>query len=90
MLTCKESSYCLVFHDYNNKCNNGYLNSYVQALSSALLIPHPKGNEYHTICYNESGIMYSWDIVKEMDNTTPVGRPEFDVSINMEAVGLML
>ena len=27
--------------------------------------PHPKGNEYHTMCFGESGIIYIWDVLRE-------------------------
>ena len=35
--------------------------------------PHPKGNEYHTICCGEIGIMYGWKIVEERDHPIPMG-----------------
>ena len=53
-------------------------------------MPHPKGNEYQTICFGESGIMYGWDIFEGRDHTITMGRPEFDTSPNMKTVGLML
>ena len=52
--------------------------------------PHPKGNEYHTIYWGESGIMYGWEIVEGRDHPIPMGRPEFETSPNMKTVGLML
>ena len=51
---------------------------------------HPKGNQYHTICCGESGIMYGWYIVQGMDYLIPMGRPEFQTSPNMKTVRLML
>ena len=52
--------------------------------------PHPKGNEYHTICCGESGIMYGWEIVEMRDNPITMGWPESDKNPNMNTVGLML
>ena len=52
--------------------------------------PHSKGNEYHTICCDESGIMYGCDIVKGRDNLMPMGRPEPETSSNTKMVVLML
>ena len=49
-----------------------------------------KGNEYHTICYGESGIIYDWDIVKGIYHPIKMGRPEFETSTNIKMVGLML
>ena len=49
--------------------------------------PRPKGNEYHTICCGESGIMYDWEIVDGRYNPIPMGGPEFDTSLNMKTVG---
>ena len=34
--------------------------------------------------------MHGWYIVKVRDNKIPMGRPEFDTSINMNAVFLMI
>ena len=52
--------------------------------------PHIKENEYHTICYGESGIMYGWEIVEGRDHPIPMGRPAFETSPNMKTVGLVL
>ena len=52
--------------------------------------PHPKCNEYHTICCGESGIMDGWDIVEVRDHPIPMGRAEFETSPNIKTVGLML
>ena len=52
--------------------------------------PHPKGNDYHTICCGESGIIYVCEIVEGRNHLIPMGRPEFDTSINMKKFGLML
>ena len=52
--------------------------------------PLTKGNGYHTICCGESGIMYGLEIVEGMDHPIPMGRPEFEISPNMKAVGIML
>ena len=51
---------------------------------------HPEGNDYHTICCGESGIIYGWWIVEGRDHTIPMGRPDFETSNNMKTVGLML
>ena len=48
--------------------------------------PHPKGNEYHTICCGESGIVYDWETVEGRDHPIPMGRPEFETSTNMKTV----
>ena len=52
--------------------------------------PYTKGNEYHNRCFDESGIMYVWEIVEVRDHMIPMGRPEFYTSPNMKTVGLML
>ena len=52
--------------------------------------PHPKGNEHHTICCGESGIIYGWQIVEVRDHRIPMGQPEFQTSLNMKKVVLML
>ena len=51
---------------------------------------HPKGNEYHTICCDESDIMHGFDIVDGRDHPILMGRPEFDTSTNMKMVGLII
>ena len=52
--------------------------------------PHPKGKEYHTICCGKSGMIYGWDIFEGMNHKTPMGRPEFETSPNMNTVGIIL
>ena len=54
------------------------------------LNPHPKSNKFHTICCNESGIMYIWEIVEGSYHPIPMRRPEFETSPNMKMFGLML
>ena len=51
--------------------------------------PNPKGNEYHTICCGESGILYGWEIVQVRDHTIPKGRSEFETITNMKTSGIM-
>ena len=53
-------------------------------------MPHPKVNEYHTICCGESGIMYIWDIIEVRNHPIPIEQPEFETSPNMKTVGIML
>ena len=48
--------------------------------------PHPKGNDYCTIFFSESGIIYGWDIFKGNDHTIPMGRLEFNKIPNMKMV----
>ena len=48
-----------------------------------------KGNEYHTICYDKSSIVYVWDIVEGRDHPISVGRPQLDTSTNMKTVGIV-
>jgi hypothetical protein len=38
--------------------------------------PHPMGNEYHSICCGESGIMYGIEMVEGKDRPQQLGRPE--------------
>ena len=52
--------------------------------------PHLKGNEYHTICFGESGIMYVWEIVEGMDHPITMRQPEFESSTNMKTVGIII
>ena len=51
---------------------------------------HPKGNEYHTICFGESNIRYIWDIVEGRDNIVPIGINDFKTFPNMKKFGIML
>ena len=39
--------------------------------------PHPKGNEYHSICCSLSGIMYGIEIVEGKDRPRERGRDEY-------------
>ena len=59
---------------------------------SALVISiqNTKGNEYHTICWGESGIIYGWEIVEGRDHPIPIKKPEFKTSSDVKMVGLML
>ena len=52
--------------------------------------PHPKDNEYHTICCGEGGIMYGWEVVEGKDHLISMGRPEFESRPNMKTVGIIL
>ena len=54
------------------------------------LKPHPKGNEYHTICCDESVNIYGWEIVDGRDHPIPMGLPQLKTSTNMNMVGIML
>jgi hypothetical protein len=38
--------------------------------------PHPIGNEYHSICCGESGIMFAIEMVEGKDRPPQLGRPE--------------
>ena len=40
--------------------------------------PHPKVNEYHTICCVESRIMYRWELVEGKDRPKDLGREKFE------------
>ena len=51
---------------------------------------HPKGNEYHTICCDESGIIYAWGIDEVRGSPITTGGPEFDKNLNMKMVGIMI
>ena len=53
-------------------------------------MPHPKGNEYHTIYCVESSIIYGWKIVEVRDHPISMGGPEFGTTKNMNTVGIML
>ena len=52
--------------------------------------PHPKGNEYHTVCYCGIVIIYGWDIIEVWDHLILMGRSQFDTSPDMKTVGFML
>ena len=52
--------------------------------------PHPKVNEYHTICCSESDITYGWEISGGRDHLIPMGRPQFEISANVKMIGIML
>ena len=52
--------------------------------------PHPKVNEYHTICCGESGIIYIWEIVDGRNHPITMGIPKFETSSNMKMFGLMI
>ena len=39
--------------------------------------PHPKGNEYHSICCSFSGIMYGIEIVEGKDRPRQLNKPEY-------------
>ena len=39
--------------------------------------PHPKGNEYHSICCSLSGIMYGIELVEGKDRPSQRGRDEY-------------
>ena len=52
--------------------------------------PHTKGEKYHIPCFGESGIMHIWDIVEGNYYTTQMGRPKFDININMRTVCVAL
>ncbi len=41
--------------------------------------PHPQGNEYHTICCGETGILFDFEVVEGRDRPTQLGRPEYEV-----------
>ena len=50
---------------------------------------HPKGNNYHNICWGESFIVYRWEIVEGRDHTIAMGRSELETSSNMKTVSFM-
>ena len=52
--------------------------------------PHQKGNGYHIICCGASSIVYVWYIFEVRDNPVPMRRPEFETSINIKTIGLIL
>ena len=39
--------------------------------------PHPKGNEYHSICCSVSGVMYGIEIVQGKDRPQQLNKPEY-------------
>ena len=41
--------------------------------------PHPQGNDYHTICCGETGILFDFEVVEGRDRPTQLGRPEYEV-----------
>jgi hypothetical protein len=49
--------------------------------------PHPFGNEYHSICCGDSGIMYHIELVEGKDALTPNTQPH---SNKGRTVGLLL
>jgi hypothetical protein len=49
--------------------------------------PHPFGNEYHSICCGDSGIMYQIELVEGKDAPTPNTQPHSDKG---KTVGLLL
>ena len=51
--------------------------------------PHPKGNEYHTICCGESRIIYRWELVEGKDIPKELGRPEFETGPGTNKLALM-
>ena len=67
----------------------GWMNSRAKAFFFPCK-PHPKGNEYNSICCGESGIVYSWNIVEGRYHPIPTRRPQFETSRNMKTVGLVL
>ena len=52
--------------------------------------PHPYGNEYHTICDGQSGIMYAVEIVEGKDRPREIGKPEFHAEGNTASLLLCL
>lgn len=50
--------------------------------------PHPFGNEYHTICDCESGVLYRLELVEGKDCPAERPKPEFDAL--GKTVGLLL
>ena len=52
--------------------------------------PHPKGNEYQTICCGESGITHGWDIVDVRDHPIPMEQTEFKTSTNTKTVVIII
>ena len=50
--------------------------------------PHPFGNEYHTICCGETGIMYFVELVEGKDRPAQLGRHQHEE--RGKTVGLLL
>ena len=54
--------------------------------------PHPKGNEYHNICYGGSRIMYRWELIEGTYMPKELARTQFETLLGtstMELVGRM-
>ena len=63
------------------------------ACSGFVFLPlngHTKGNKYHTICCDKSGILYDLGVVEGRDHLIPMGIPKFNKSPNMKTVGIFV
>ena len=48
------------------------------------------GNNYHTIFFCKSGMIYGWCVFDRKDYPTTMESPEFDTVINVNMSGLMI
>ncbi len=51
--------------------------------------PHPFGNEFHSVCCDLPGVMFSIELVKGKDHPNELGPPEYD-DHGGKTVGLLL
>ncbi len=51
--------------------------------------PHPQGNEYHTICCGQTGILFDFEVVEGRDRHAQLGKPEYEVE-HGKTSGLLL
>eukprot|EP00957_Ditylum_brightwellii_P012607 952889-Ditylum_brightwellii.AAC.1 len=52
--------------------------------------PHPYGNEYHTMCDGQSGIIYAVEIIEGKDRQREIGKQEFNAEGNTASLLLLL